>query len=209
MQLTMRKLAPALAVLTLALAGCQTTPKQGAEGSSDASKSATQAQPATASAVEFYVAQAKTAPGLMEVNIPDGSLFMQRQPVLTRADLSEAAALVDRQGQNFVGLRFTEEGARKLNDVSSQNIGNMLALVIDRELVAAPRIAEPLNRGVLAFGVPSAEAASNIASKIRGDQGQGASPASGAAPANGTAPAAPAPSAPAPAPAAPAPMSPR
>lgn len=172
MQLSMRKLAPALAVLTLALAGCQTPPKQGADSTSDAG--ASQAQPAaTASAVEFFVAQATTAPGLTEVKIPDGSLFLQKQPVLTRADLSEAAALVDRQGQNFVGLRFTEAGARKLNDVSSQNIGNMLALVIDRELVAAPRIAEPLNRGVLAFGVPSAQAASDIAAKIRGDQGDG------------------------------------
>lgn len=204
MQLTMRKLAPALAVLTLALAGCQTPPKQGAEGAkSDTATPGTQAQPATASAVEFYVAQATTAPGLTEVKIPDGSLFIQRQPVLTRADLSEAAALVDRQGQNFVGLRFTEAGARKLNEVSSQNIGNMLALVIDRELVAAPRIAEPLNRGVLAFGVPSAQAASDIAAKIRGDQGQ-------AAPANGAAPAAPGTPAPAaPAPAAPAPVAPQ
>ncbi|CAM4320960.1 SecDF P1 head subdomain-containing protein [Bordetella muralis] len=196
MQLTMRKLAPALAVLTLALAGCQTPPKQGTEGAASGTTTPqTPAQPATASAVEFYVAQATTAPGLTEVKIPDGSLFIQRQPVLTRADLSEAAALVDRQGQNFVGLRFTEAGARKLNEVSSQNIGNMLALVIDRELVAAPRIAEPLNRGVLAFGVPSAQAASDIAAKIRGDQGQ-AAPANGAAPA---APATPAPAAPAPA----------
>lgn len=195
MQLTMRKFAPALAVLTIALAGCQTSPKQAA--GVDAGASAPQTQPAASSAIEFYVAQASTAPGLMEIKVPDGSLFIQRQPVLTRADLSEAAALVDRQGQNFVGLRFTEAGARKLNDVSSQNIGNMLALVIDRELVAAPRIAEPLNRGVLAFGVPSAQAASEIAAKIRGDQGQ-ATPANGAAPAtpavpNPASPAAPAP----------------
>lgn len=186
MQLTMRKLAPALAVLTIALAGCQTSPKQTAP--SDAGTPAAQAQPAAASAVEFYVAQATAAPGLMEIKIPDGALFIQRQPVLTRADLSEAAALVDRQGQNFVGLRFTEAGARKLNDVSSENIGNMLALVIDRELVAAPRIAEPLNRGVLAFGVPSAQAASDIAAKIRGDQGQ-AAPATPPNPASPTAPA--------------------
>ncbi|HYG43125.1 MAG TPA: preprotein translocase subunit SecD, partial [Bordetella sp.] len=176
MQPTLRKLAPALAVLTLVLAGCKTAPQKDAQ-SSTATPPATQQQPATASVVEFYVAQAETSPGLMEVKIPDGSLFMQRQPVLTRGDLTEAAALVDRQGQNFVGLRFTEEGARKLNDISGQNIGKMLALVIDRELVAAPRIAEPLNRGVLAFSVPSAQAASEIAAKIRGDQG---APANGA-----------------------------
>jgi len=187
MQLTLRKLAPALAAITLVLAGCKTAPQK--DAASGTPPPASQAQPATASAVEFYVAQNKTGPGLMEVKIPDGSLFMQRQPVLTRGDLTEAAALVDRQGQNFVGLRFTEEGARKLNDVSSQNIGNMLALVIDRELVAAPRIAEPLNRGVLAFSVPSAQAASEIAAKIRGDQPAPAGSATPPSPASPTAPA--------------------
>jgi len=184
MQPSLRKLAPALAVLTLVLAGCKTAPQKDA---AEAAAKPQATQPATAAVVEFYVAQSQTGPGLMEVKIPDGSLFMQRQPVLTRGDLTEAAALVDRKGQNFVGLRFTEEGARKLNDVSSQNIGNMLALVIDRELVAAPRIAEPLNRGVLAFSVSSAQAASEIAAKIRGDQpaanGGSATPPSPAEPA--------------------------
>lgn|SRR5690606_29744991 len=193
MQTSLRKLAPALAVMSLVLAGCQTAPKKDADAAAQPQPQAT--QQATVSVVEFYVAQAQGGPGLMEVKVPDGSLFMQRQPVLTRADLTEAAALVDREGQNFVGLRFTEEGARKLNDVSSQNIGNMLALVIDRELVAAPRIAEPLNRGVLAFSVSSAQAASEIAAKIRGDQGAPANGAS-ATPPSPAAPTAPASKAP-------------
>ena len=85
------------------------------------------------------------------------------------APLYDAAALVDRQGQNFVGLRFSEAGTRKLTAVSTANVGSVLALVIDQELVAAPLIGEPLNRGVLAFGVPSAQAASEIAARIRGD----------------------------------------
>jgi len=179
--------------MSLVLAGCQTASKKDADAAAQPQPQAT--QQATVSVVEFYVAQAQGGPGLMEVKVPDGSLFMQRQPVLTRADLTEAAALVDREGQNFVGLRFTEEGARKLNDVSSQNIGNMLALVIDRELVAAPRIAEPLNRGVLAFSVSSAQAASEIAAKIRGDQGAPANGAS-ATPPSPAAPTAPASKAP-------------
>lgn len=167
MQLTLRKLAPALVVMTLALAGCKTAPtKSGAAATPDAAgQQQSSTQPATAAVVEFYVAQTQSGPGLVEVNLPDGKIYMQQQPVLTRADLTEAAALVDRQGANFVGLRFSDAGARKLNDVSSKNVGNMLALVIDRELIAAPRIGEPLNRGVLAFGVPSAQAASDIAAK--------------------------------------------
>ncbi len=169
MQLNLRKLAPAMVVMTLALAGCKTAPtKTGATPTTPAAGQQS-TQPATSAIVEFFVAQAKPGPGLVEVKLPDGTLYMQQKAVLTRADLTEAAALVDRQGQNFVGLRFTEGGARKLNEVSSKNVGNMLALVIDRELVAAPRIGEPLDRGVLAFGVPSAQAATEIAAKIRGE----------------------------------------
>lgn len=177
MQLTLRSIAPALLAATLALSGCQTPRPTVSDTQASSPAPGAGAAAATVQPVEFFVAQTQAAAGLIEVKVPDGSIYMQSQPVLTRSDLSEAAALVDRQGQNFVGLRFTEAGARKLNDVSSQNVGNMLALVIGRELVAAPRIAEPLNRGVLAFGVPSAQAAAEIASRIRGENAASAPPA--------------------------------
>ncbi|WP_251878190.1 preprotein translocase subunit SecD [Achromobacter sp. Marseille-Q4954] len=181
MQLTLRKLAPALVVVTLALAGCKTAPTKTSGDTATPQAGQEAAKPAAAAAsVDFYLAQKQPGAGMREINLPDGKLYMQTVPVLTRADLTDAAALVDRQGQNFVGLRFSEAGARKLNDVSTKNVGNMLALVIDQELVAAPLIGEPLNRGVLAFGVASAQAASEIAAKIRGDAA--VPPAGGAAP---------------------------
>jgi hypothetical protein len=182
----------------LALAGCQTpgkkpgtapaTAEQG--GTSSTAPSAPPAAPdGKAAAVGFFIAQTDNAAGLMEVKLTDGAIYVQRQPVLTRADLTEAAALVDRQGKNFVGLRFSESGAKKLADISQQNVGKLLAVVIDNQLVAAPRIAEPLNRGVLAFGVDSAQSASSIAARIRGDQG-GADGAGAGAGAPAAAPAA-------------------
>jgi preprotein translocase subunit SecD len=140
-----------------------------------------------ASTVEFYLAQTEAAADAMQIKLPDGVLYLQRQPVLTREDLIEAAALVDKQGQNFVGLRFNEAGARKLNQISGQNIGKMLALVVERQLVAAPRISEPLNRGVLAFSVASAQEANELSSAIRG--GAAAASAAGTTAATPLAPA--------------------
>ncbi len=202
MSLNARKWAPALAALVVVLAGCQTAPTKDpataptAPGQTSADQALPPAQSVGASPVEFYIAQTQAAQGLMEVKLPDGALYMQREAVLTRADLIESAALVDKQGQNFVGLRFSEAGARKLNDISSQNIGKMLALVVERQLVAAPRISEPLNRGVLAFSVSSAQEANELATAIRGDAG--GAPAAGMQPARGAqpAPAAPAGAAP-------------
>lgn len=193
MQVNLRTLAPALLIATMVLAGCQTTGKKAATGTPEqgaaqqqgtapgapaTSAPGAQTPPATAASVGFFVAQTQSAPGLMEVKLSNSSIYVQRQPVLTRTDLTEAAALVDRQGQNFVGLRFTEGGARKLTEVSTQNVGKLLVLVIDGQLVAAPRISEPLNRGVLAFGVESAQSASDIAARVRGDQ----APAAGSQP---------------------------
>ena len=173
-------MAPALVVVTLALAGCKTAPTKTSGAAATPEAGQQSATPATASRVDFYLAKREAGPGLREISLPDGKLYLQETPVLTRADLTDAAALVDRQGQNFVGLRFSEAGTRKLTTVSTNNVGSVLALVIDQELVAAPLIGEPLNRGVLAFGVPSAQAASEIAAKIRGDA---AAPAAGTAPA--------------------------
>ncbi|OZI20676.1 hypothetical protein CAL26_24670 [Bordetella genomosp. 9] len=188
MHISFRSIAPVVLMATILLAGCQTPGNKGGTGSTPANGAGTAAPAATpgtpapsatpaASSVGFYIAQTESAPDLMEVKLSDATVYVQRQPVLSRADLTEAAALVDRQGQNFVGLRFSPEGARKLAQVSSQNVGKLLVLVINGQLVAAPRIAEPLNRGVLAFGVDSAQTATEIAARVRGD-----APAAGARP---------------------------
>lgn len=125
--------------------------------------------PSHVARVDFYLAQATPAPGLSEQHLPGGTVWLQGTPVLDRTDLTDAAALLDRQGRHYVGLRFSTEGSRRLNEISLRNIGKPLAIVIDGQLVAAPRIAEPLNRGVMAFTVDSAYTASDIAMRIRGD----------------------------------------
>jgi preprotein translocase subunit SecD len=193
MAMTIRKLAPAFVVMTLALAGCKTVPTKSTpaaqapatqQGSANAPSNApanTQ-QPVSVSPVEFYIAQTEAGDNLTKITLPDGALYIQQQPVLTRADLTESAALVDKKGQNFVGLRFSPDGARKLTDISTSNVGKILALVVDRQLVAAPRISEPLNRGVLAFAVPTAQDANDLALRIRGQGAAGAAPGNDAPP---------------------------
>jgi preprotein translocase subunit SecD len=165
MQLIPRAFASAVLAATLVLSGCQTPPAK----TPDTAPASSAAAPQTVQPVEFFVAQTQAAAGLTAVQVPDGVIYLRGPSVLNRADLTDAAALVDRQGQNFVGLRFTPDGARKLGDISRRNVGGMLALVIGRELVAAPKITGTLDRGVLAFSVPTAEAASDIAARIRGD----------------------------------------
>ena len=76
MQLTLRNMAPALMVLTLALAGCKTAPTKNAGDAAATPQTGQQQQQqqspsATASVVEFYVARTQAG--------PDGSHAARRQ----------------------------------------------------------------------------------------------------------------------------------
>ena len=171
MPLSTRPLAPALLTLTLALAGCQNLPSAAPSDTPvsepaavDPGDAARVVQP-----VAIYLAQSEPGERLVTVPVPDGALYLHTRPVLAREDLTEAAALSDRQGGHFVGLRLTSAGAERLRIISRENPGALLALVIGRELVAAPRISGPLDQGTLAFEVGSAEVAGELAARIRGD----------------------------------------
>lgn len=165
-----RAFVPALLIAMLTLAGCQSFPSASdSRSASGAGAAASTPAGQTVQPISVYLAQSQPVEGRTPVNVPGGALYLDKRPFLTRADLSEAAAMSDRQGQHFVGLRLTPSGAKKLDAASRQNIGSLLALVIGNELVAAPRITGPLDSGVLAFGMPSADAAAQLAARIRGD----------------------------------------
>jgi len=171
MHLTTRALIPALLATLLALAGCKTLPSASPQAASTPPAAASDAAgaPRVVQPIAIYLAQSTPGDQLVPVPVPDGAIYLHARPVLAREDLTDAAALSDRQGGHFVGLRLTPAGAERLGAVSRQNVGGLLALVIGRELVAAPRIAGPLDRGILAFEVSSAQVAADLAARIRGD----------------------------------------
>ncbi len=172
MPLTTRALIPALLATLLTLAGCKTLPSaspQAASTTPAAASDGTAGAPRVVQPIAIYLAQSTPGDQRVAVPVPDGAIYLHARPVLAREDLTDAAALSDRQGGHFVGLRLTPAGAERLGAVSRQNVGGLLALVIGRELVAAPRIAGPLDRGILAFEVSSAQVAADLAARIRGD----------------------------------------
>ena len=163
MPLIFRTVVLALIAATLTLAGCQTA-KSTMTGHGGSTRSAD-----AVSQVAMYVAHTHPGTGLDAVQVPQGTIYLESLPVLTRADLTDATAMIDHLGQHFVGLRFTPGGAQKLAAASSVNKGGMLALVIGRELVGAPRIDRTLDRGMFAFETPTAAIAADIAARVRGD----------------------------------------
>lgn len=162
-----------IAIMTTAaavMAGCQTTgPAQRAAAASNAVAEAPQqafAQQPTE--VLFRLAQPEQAQGLSELRLSDGSLWVLPQPVLSRADLTSVEPVQSQQGQAFVRFGFNQEGARKLSELSRRFQGKLLVLTVADNLVAVPRLSEPLTQGAMVVAVSSGEEAMAIARAIAG-----------------------------------------
>ena len=92
-------------------------------------------------------------------DLPAGSMLLfspeseGRIPYVVRRAVEVGGdRLVDAQptfqdGQPIVSFRFDAAGGRRFGDLTSQNVGRRLAIVLDREVVSAPRIQTAITGG--------------------------------------------------------------
>src|SRR5688572_5911269 len=50
-------------------------------------------------------------------------------------------------GQPIVGVRFNEEGTKKFSDITAQNIGKRISILVNGKVYTAPRINERISGG--------------------------------------------------------------
>ncbi len=77
---------------------------------------------------------------LPELDEPGVFYELERTPVVTGEELTDAQPSFDQNGQPAVSFRFNPSGARKFGDYTAQNIGSLFAIVLDEEVISAPRI---------------------------------------------------------------------
>lgn len=71
-----------------------------------------------------------------------------KQTDLSGEDLKEAAVTFDQNtGTPQVALTFTSEGSKKFGEITSRNIGKILAIVLDGQVIEAPRVNEAIYGG--------------------------------------------------------------
>lgn len=70
-----------------------------------------------------------------------------RKALLTGEQLVDAAPTRDQMGRPAVNFRFNPMGARKFGDITTENVGKPFAVVLDGEVITAPRINEPIIGG--------------------------------------------------------------
>ena len=67
--------------------------------------------------------------------------------VLTGADLKGAWPGIDGYGNPVVDIEFNSKGAGTFANVTSRNVGKPLAILLDKKIISAPNVREPISGG--------------------------------------------------------------
>ena len=105
-------------------------------------------------------------PGSLEFQTSDGEVFMTGDQV---AD-AQAATRTDEFGNNefIVMLTLTDEGAQVFGEVTSSNVGNILPIVYDGQVISYPRVQTAITGGTAEIsGQRTFEEANVLATQIR------------------------------------------
>jgi SecD/SecF fusion protein len=117
----------------------------------------------------------------LDGNVPEGyelkraqednePLLLEKQAVLTGEGLVDASVRFDQSqfNESVVALRFNSEGAKKFGEVTANNIGKRLAIVLDGKVQSAPRIKDAIPSGeAVITGRFSIEQAQDLALVLR------------------------------------------
>ena len=92
------------------------------------------------------------AAGAGNVIVPDadqpGAFYIiERAPKVAGENLVDASAGFDQDGRPAVNFRFDTTGARQFGDYTRQNVGKIFAIVLDDEVISAPRIISAITGG--------------------------------------------------------------
>jgi len=98
------------------------------------------------------VAGPDEAPGLGNVLLPsveegEGYYVVKRAPVVGGDQLVDAQTDFDQNGNPAVSFRFNPTGARLFGAHTSSNVNQLFAIVLDDEVISAPRIQSPILGG--------------------------------------------------------------
>ena len=93
---------------------------------------------------------------------------LEQSPVVTGEELTNAQPSFDQNGRPAVSFQFNVTGARKFGAYTAANVGAPFAIVLDGEVISAPRINEPIPGGSgIITGNFTVEESTNLAVLLR------------------------------------------
>src|ERR1035441_9447983 len=127
-------------------------------GLSDADKDNARAQIQKAAYLEFRMVHEESDQLVKNGEVPPGcellkhkerlrngaeqieQVIVKKQPELTGSAITSAMAVRGNMGESEIEFTLSSEGARRFADITRNNVGRRLAIVLDHELYSAPRI---------------------------------------------------------------------
>jgi len=119
------------------------------------------------------VAQGRAPAGSQILSYPGnpagGSVIaVQRRAILTGDDLIDAELSRDENQQPAVALKFNASGGRKFARTTQENSGKLFAMILDNQVLSAPRIDEPILGGnAIIHGSFTTDSANQLAIALR------------------------------------------
>jgi hypothetical protein len=116
---------------------------------------------------EVRLAEDQPAPGLRQAKVAgtDKAVYLHDGVVVSNSDIA-AARLVQESSQYGVDVRLTASGAKKMRAATEKNIGKLMAILLDGQVVMAPVIRSPIDSSALITGDFTREEAQRIANGL-------------------------------------------
>jgi len=101
-------------------------------------------------------------------NAPIRYWAVSRRVILSGDDLIDAGLSKDDNGQPAVSLKFNASGGRKFARATQENAGKQFAMILDGQVLSAPRIDEPILGGnAIIHGSFTTDSANQLAIALR------------------------------------------
>jgi preprotein translocase subunit SecD len=122
----------------------------------------------TPSNIEFRLAETEPAPSLTRIEGEGRTIYLQPKVLLSTADIAGAKLGTDPFSAGpVVELTLTPEGRDRLAKVTTDNVGQMMAVTVNGALVTAPIIREPILGGQLQIsGLDDSASAADLANSL-------------------------------------------
>jgi preprotein translocase subunit SecD len=121
--------------------------------------------------VEFRLAEQTPADGLTEAKVlgTENKVYLHKTAALTAADIVSAEVKVDQKTLDpIIDIRLTEAGTKKIGKLTEDNIGKLLAVVVDGKVISAPVIRAKVGEHAVITGKFTKAEAEKLAAVIGG-----------------------------------------
>lgn len=104
--------------------------------------------------LEIRAASNSAVAGWQQMSAPGGgTLWVSPSNALTSADIARGEPRTDAKGQRTVGVVFTDDGARKMAQLSKAQTNQPIAMLLDGKLVWAPMVRSTIEKEAVLSGV--------------------------------------------------------